>query len=453
MVIDDKTIVINIEKSEKTEVERKVISCTKLFLESGQRKLMDMCFSSIRDNDNGRTFKELIDEIEDSEFDMLFPLVSNVILTANKIECDSLNYIISKQKNAYIRKRKHNLNIIPNHNVGAADVYIFRIDSFYLLHINAFDTGSNTPGGSTDIVRYISNNPLLKPTSIISFGVCYGRNPDKQKFGDVIIPQKLYPWSVGQKIVDKTFTIKNDDFNLRLFSLFDENNIYSTLRDFCNGEDGKTITGSINLVGSKDIQSFKVNTTMGNMSTGEAVVSSDDAKRIIVEATGNYKELGGEMEGYGIAKECAYYANIPCIIIKSICDWGVLKNIDDILKEERIECPKYLKDKLQSYAAFCAGIVLMNLYYKEKELIFSSKLINYIARSLSGRNFLNGNTSNKKESINKILKKFYCVDNDKANNIFDLFIKKELLLRSPCEPSKYIVNQELLNEVTNHGYY
>lgn len=453
MVIDNKTIVINIEKTERTEIEKNVISSTKLFLESEQGKLMNMCFSSIRDDDNDRFFKELIDEIEDYEFDMLFPLVSNVILTANKIECDSLNYIISKQNNAYIKKRKHNLNIIPNHNVGAADVYIFKIDSFYLLHINAFDTGSNTPGGSTDIVRYISNNPLLKPTSIISFGVCYGRNPSKQKIGDVIIPQKLYPWSIGQKIVDKTLTIKNDDFNLRLFSLFDENNIYSTLRDFCNGEDGKNITGSIELAGLKDIQSFRIKTTMGNMSTGEAVVSSDDAKRIIVEATSNYKELGGEMEGYGIAKECAYYAKIPCIIIKSICDWGVLKNIEDILEEEGIECPKYLKDKLQSYAAFCAGIVLINLYNKEKEAIFSLKLIDHIAQSLSGRNFLNGNTSSTKGKINKLLKEFYCIDNNKANNIFDLLIKKELLLISPCDFSRYIVNQKLLKELTNRGYY
>lgn len=453
MFIDDRTIVINIEKTERSEIEQEVISVTKLFLESEQGKLMNMCFSSIRDDDNERYFKESIDEIDDNEFDSLFPLVSNVILTANKIECDSLNYIISKQKNAYIIKRKHNLNIIPNHNVGAADVYVFKIDSFYLLHINAFDTGSNTPGGSTDIVRYISNNPLLKPTSIISFGVCYGRNPSKQKYGDVIIPQKLYPWSIGQKIVDKTLTIKNDDFNLRLFDLFDDNNIYSTLRDFCDGEDGRKITGSITLAGSNDNQFFSIKTIMGNMSTGEAVVSSDDAKRIIVEATSNYKELGGEMEGYGIAKECAYYANIPCVIIKSICDWGVLKNIEDILHEERVECPKYLKDKLQSYAAFCAGIILMDLYNKEKEIIFSLKLIDHVAQSLSGRNFLNGNTSNTKEKIKKFLKEFYCIDNNKANDVFDLLIKNEFLLRSPCEYSKYIVNQKLLKELTHRGYY
>ena len=175
------------------EMEDSVLQYTKSFLNSNKCSLMEKCFSSIINNDNDRIIKESIDTIDDLEFDSLFPLVSNVILTANKIECDSLNYFFSKQENTYLKRRKHNLPVIPNHNVGAADAYICKLGSFYLLHINAFDTGSNTPGGSTDIVRFISRHPLLKPNTIISFGICYGRDPSKQNIGDVIIPQKLYP--------------------------------------------------------------------------------------------------------------------------------------------------------------------------------------------------------------------------------------------------------------------
>lgn len=450
---DNRSIVINIDKPQRTEAEESVISSIINFLESEQCELMNKCFFSIRNRNNERVFKESIGILDDLEFDMLFPLVSNVIITANKIESDCLNYVISKQLNAYIKKRKHNINIIPDHNVGAADAYIFKMDTFYMLHINAFETGSNTPGGSTDIVRFISNNHFLKPTSIISLGVCYGRDPDKQEIGNVIIPQKLYPWSIGQKIVDKTLKIKNDDFNLWLFSLFDKSKIYSALRDYCNGEDGKTITGSISLVELNSDRMFRIKTTMGNMSTGEAVVSSEDMKEIIVEATGNYKELGGEMEGYGIAKECAYYAHIPCIIIKSICDWGILKNIEDILKEKNIIFPQYLKDKLQSYAAFCSSIVLVDLYHKENELLFSLDFINYIAQSKTGRNILNGNTSFNKTRIINTIRRFYGVDQTKANELLEILIKKKIVVFSSYDSSQFIVDQSSLKELTNHGYY
>lgn len=454
MTANCKEFVLSIESSIRTEAERSVINSTESFLKSEKSSLMEMCFLSIRNNNNERCFMESIDEIEDSEFDSLFPLVSNVIITANKIECDVLNYVFAKQNEAYIRRRKHNLSIIPGHNVGVADAYLIKLkSSFYLLHINAFETGSNTPGGSTDIVRFISDNQYLKPASIISFGVCYGRNPNKQNIGDVIIPQKLYPWSIGQKIVDKTLKVKNDDFNLWLFSLFDKCNIYSILRDYCNGEDGKTIDGSIALNGSEFSQSFKVRTTMGNMSTGEAVVSSECIKDIIVEATGNYKELGGEMEGYGLAKECVYYANIPCVIIKSICDWGVLKNIENILDEEGIAYPCNLKDKLQSYAAFCSGIVLIDLFNREKEALFYLELVKHITGSLAGRNFLNGNTGCSEKRINNQLRKFYSIDHDKANRIFTMLLHQNILVRPTYKNDEFFINQSVLGSFTSHGYY
>lgn len=46
------------------------------------------------------------------------------------------------------------------------------------------------------------------------------------------------------------------------------------------------------------------------------------------------------MEGYGLFKECSTIPNlVPCLIVKSICDWRAMKNFD----------PKPIKGKVQAY--------------------------------------------------------------------------------------------------------
>ena len=425
-------IYIQLPESDITEEEQEVIKYTQMFLNSDKKDIMEHCFESIRDNNNERVFRNTIKEINDDLFDSLFLLVSNVLLTANKVECDSLNYIVSTISETELLRRKHFLKIIPGYNVGAADAYLFKYNRYYILHINAYETGSSTPGGSSDIVRFISNHPLLRPSSIISFGVCYGRTPSTQSIGDVIIPEKLYPWSIGQKIIDKQLVIKHDNFNLWLYDLFNDGDLYTTLKDFCNDEDGRTINGSVELMdgGNAKEYFFSVRTMMGDLSTGEAVVSSQDAKRVIPEANHNYKELGGEMEGYGIAKECVYYAHIPCFIIKSICDWGVLKNITPYIIESECVVPKFLKDKLQAYACFCAGIVLIKLLEKEKDKIVTLQIIDDISRCGKGRDFLKGNLFYKKEEIINWIVHYYRIDESYAENLFNLLIDTEIITKT-----------------------
>ena len=256
-----------------------VVDYMEKFLASDKCELMEFCYASIRNSSQSRSHREQIEELENTEFDRMFPLVSCIILTANKIECDSLNYILSQQKKASLYRRKRPLPIFQSGDFGAPEAFICKLHSFYVLHLRAYETGSNTPGGSSDLVRYISRHPRLRPSSIISFGICYGRDPGKQEIGNVIIPKKLYPWSIGQKISDKTFKVKHDDFNLSLEQAFSKSEIYSSLRTFCNDVDGKLVTGFLSLRSPRQgedskTQKFTVWVSQGNMSTGEAVVSS-----------------------------------------------------------------------------------------------------------------------------------------------------------------------------------
>lgn len=420
-------------ESKRNIEEKLVIDNVKRFLNSDKKDLMNFCYFSIINNQDNRYFREAINVVNNDEFDSLFPLVSVVILTANKIECDSLNYIFSKQKDNDLKKRKEAIKIFENADLGRPDAYLFKMNSVYILHLHAYETGANTPGGSTDLVRFISNNPLINPLSIISFGICYGRDSRNQNIGDVLIPKKLYPWSIGQKIGDKGLNIKHDDFNLWLEDKFPGSGIYPILNNFCNGEDGRILTDSVEMKkeNRKNVKkcTFSIKVVLGNMSTGEAVISSQKAKKEIEMATNNEKELGGEMEGYGIAKECIYYAKVPCFIVKAICDWGVCKDIDKKLKEEQVSCPENLKDRLQAYAAFCAAIVLLQLLECEKETFLSLKIIKWMGNQKRKDCILEGEYVEKDRIIREI-KKYYKVDERRANKIFRLFLENKIFIKS-----------------------
>lgn len=415
-------------ESKKTE-ENLVIDNVKRFLNSEKKDLMNFCFFSIISNQNNRYFRDAINVVDKDEFDSLFPLVSVVILTANKIECDSLNYVASKQKENDLKRRKETIEIFENADWGQPEAYLFKMNSVYILHLHAYETGANTPGGSTDLVRFISSNPFINPLCIISFGICYGHDPRSQNIGDVLIPKKLYPWSIGQKIGDKGLNIKHDNFNLWLEDKFSGSGIYPILNNFCNGEDGKTLTDSIEMKKenrkSKKKCDFSIKVAWGNMSTGEAVISSQKAKKEIQEATKNEKELGGEMEGYGIAKECIYYAKVPCFIVKAICDWGICKDIDKKLKEEQVLCPENLKDRLQAYAAFCSAIVLFQLLNDGKENLLSLGIVKWMGRQ-RGKNCIKQCDYVKKDVIIGNIRKYYRIDEKKANIIFQILTENSI---------------------------
>ena len=226
---------------------------------------------------------------------------------------------------------------------------------------------------------------------------------------------------MDKKITDNKFYIKHDNFNLWLEDKFSESGIYSVLNDFCNGEDGKVISNSFTLKNKKEEDEkeydFSVKVTWGNMSTGEAVVSSQQAKRMIREAASNEKELGGEMEGYGIAKEC--------------------KDIDKKLKDEKIECPANLKDQLQAYAAFCAGIVLLQLLSDEKEKLLSLKLIEWMGDK-KRKNSIGKHTYVSKERFIKNIGKFYNVNGVMAQKILEILMENDVIKRNQAGDKYYI---------------
>lgn len=284
----------------------------------------------------------IYEEIEDIHLrDQFFIKTEVVILTANDFEKNilHLNATRAKQQKIY----HHIINSCNNPRRPLdINIYFFELGDFHILHMEGRQTGSYSMGGSADIVRYVLKNEYCYPSVIISYGICFGNDYHKMEIGDTIIADKLYPYFISAKIDEKFFLVK-------------DNNIFNI---------DTQLATRIQYLKGRRILNEKDHVFYGNMVTGEAVISNALMKDIFIKAATNQPVLGGEMEGYGLFKECqGFECLIPCMIIKSICDWGVYKNLDDD-EVRNIN----LKDKLQAYAADQAYKVLEILLKKDSRM-------------------------------------------------------------------------------------
>lgn len=303
---------------------------------------------------------QIYKEMEDPNFiNSLFVKTDIVILTANVFEKNILHvnavnetkqeimhYIINSCNNPL---RPLNINI-----------YFFQMGGFQILHMEAKQTGSYSMGGSADLIRFVMRNNYCFPSAIISYGICFGNDYHKQRLGDTIIANKLYPYFMSAKVKEKYLFVKDSN-------IFDIN---------------PQLDAKIQYLIGKGELSESDRIFYGNMVTGEAVISNEIMKEIFINAATNQPVLGGEMEGYGLFKECqGFECLVPCLLVKSICDWGAYKNI-----EEDTNTDSNLKDKLQAYAAKQAYKVLsillqrdcsifeLSIYEQIKQLIFCTSI-------------------------------------------------------------------------------
>ncbi len=283
-----------------------------------------------------RSTKGIYTEIKcEKEYKEYLVKSSVVILTANPFEKNILHMIAKgKNKIKHIQVNCSNNESCPLH----INIYFFSIGEFNVMHLEGAQTGSYSIGGSADLVRYVIGNPFCYPSCIISFGICFGNDYKKQSLGDTIISRKVYPYFISAKVNDLGLTIADNN-------IFKINDKLDSRLKFLEGQ---------NYFESDHV-------FYGNIITGEAVINNAIVKEIFTKAATNQPILGGEMESYGLFKECQGFSfSLPCLTLKSICDWGVAKNIDDLIDHEY---PDNLKDRIQAYTAKIAYDVLEKLFY------------------------------------------------------------------------------------------
>lgn len=302
----------------------------------------DSKYNDATDKNKLKIYREIKNENQINE---LFFKTTVVILTANMFEKNVLHLNAFNEKN---KKIKHCIinsycNLQRPLNINA---YFFDIGDYHVLHLEAKQTGSYSMGGSADLIRFIMRNEYCYPSAIISYGICFGNDYKDQKIGDTIIVNKLYPYFMSAKVKEKYFFVRDSN-------IFDIDTQLDTKIQY--------------LIGIGEL-SERDRIFYGNMVTGEAVISNEIMRDIFIKAATNQPVLGGEMEGYGLFKECrGFECSIPCLIIKSICDWGVYKNFDDDSITDM-----NLKDKLQVFAAHKAYEALTIFMKKDSEVFESS---------------------------------------------------------------------------------
>lgn len=323
----------------------------------------------------------IYERVQKTDVNTLLAKTAIVIITANKYERTILHKKIYSNSMQSIKQIEITLSTACD-RFNSLYAYWFEWNGYSVLNIHANVTGSYTIGGAADIIRWVKANKYLWPTAIISFGVCFGTQETKCELGDVIISKKVYPYFIGVKIKGDELSVVDDNaFNLNY----------------------KWLNKLNNLIENNKFKCFDFTTRLENYITGEAVVSSIEARNSFSNIT-SQDIWAGDMEGYGLFKECnSSEYSLPCIIVKSICDWGSEKNFNaqnlEVLSEFEIALKlgapteysaqfdgktllQTLKDRLQAYSASCSFYVLevlINNYFfdQSKFILIRDWLNNY----------------------------------------------------------------------------
>jgi len=315
---------------------------------------------------------------------------SVVIITANAFEKKLLHFRSYKETKKKIGHCQINCSNNIQHPLNI-NLYFLQIGKFKVIHLEALQTGSYTIGGSADLVRYVLKNPYIHPSCIISFGICFGNDYEKHPIGDSIITQKVYPYFISAKVTEVSLEVT-------------DNNIFRTNEDLLTRLRHMYDKGSFN----------KTDAYIDNLITGEAVVNNALIKDIFVKSATNQKTMAGDMEAYGLYKECqGFDHSMPCFLVKSICDYGVAKNIDDIFEEDSL--PSNIKDILQAYASNKAYDVL-KVIFNERDSFINSSIYSIFISCLKNLQDKDNYTLNKKmiDDIIKEIQKYAYKTVDKS---------------------------------------
>jgi nucleoside phosphorylase len=156
-------------------------------------------------------------------------------------------------------------------------------------------------GSGRDSAQIVAGEAIRfwKPEAIIATGIAYGREPARQKIGDVLVSERIIAYE-PQRVGNETTIQRGQEFRpgTKLYCAFRNADVDWTFSD---------------PVGVPCTPHF------GPILSGEKLVDNADFKAGLFEKYPN--AIGGEMEGVGVAT-CADREKCEWIVVKSICDWA-----------------------------------------------------------------------------------------------------------------------------------
>lgn len=281
-----------------------------------------------------RFFEECYLLLDSKKIKSILSKCTVMVLTANPIEKAIFHYMM------FTKSHKKIIRIL----CGNTAYFVLKWDKYWVAHVHQAETGAHKNlGANTTIYEALK---YFTPNVIISLGIAFGIDYLSQNIGDVIVSKRLLPYSENKRDEDK---IKPDRSQDKVIDYWLQ----------------------VRLVNASG---FLDGVTYGDILTGGSVMSSFEEKDKICSGYTNADFIiGGEMEGDALF-QYAKIADIPGVVIKGICDWGVAKN--DIFPEEpdREEC---FKNSLQAFAMVRA-IEKSTPLFHDKEIFAMPKNIEYI---------------------------------------------------------------------------
>lgn len=265
------------------------------------RKLRKGFSQTLKFNDNVKQFRK---EIKD---------VKIMIMTATEIERETLFAFFTRYPKSFDLVENNVIKRIPYNGL----VYsFFFVNDIKVVHVEPEMTGSNTKGGTAATLKIALED--AKPTVVVSVGVCFGCDCDKQDLCDVLVGRQLFTY-------DKSSKVKDLELNVKRLHVFESSETLLYKMKSTTMFEDKT-TGLFE-------NTFKPH--IGNLVTGEFVVDSQEFRDMIFEPFFPFGIIGGEMEGFGFFSAIKKHnelnpkEKVHGILMKGICDWGVGKNSDE----------------------------------------------------------------------------------------------------------------------------
>lgn len=257
-----------------------------------------------------------------------------LIVTANDIERNILHYRITED-----RKDQKITRIIH----GNVAYFIFKWGEYKVVHVHQHQMGSNRDLGMRKTLEEVFS--FFKPNVVFSMGVAFGIDPTTQNIGDVLVSHKVFPYSENKVRDDIIIPDRSQD---------------------------KVIDNWLD-VRFANTAGFLEGVTYGSILSGGSVLSSNEDKMRICRAYSKQDfVIGGEMEGSALFQLCAGY-DIPCAVIKGICDWGNRKNgiyCDDSVTVKKDEHPTSEEDKKEAHLKTCAQAFAMTQVFEKCDVLF-----------------------------------------------------------------------------------
>lgn len=303
---------VMISKTPYRDYDNQVINFMRTY-EKEHRKALSDAYLLYEESKSERFFENWFQFMDESKMKRNFKRCKILIVTANPIEKAMLHSCIC-QKNP----QQKIIRFICDSNV----YYVFKWNQYWVTHVHQHHTGANKDLGMNATINEALKH--IKPNVIFSLGVAYGIDYKTQNIGDVLVSRQIFPYAENKRDGE---VIKPDRWQ------------------------DKAIDNWLD-VRLSNANGFIDEITYGGVLSGGSVMSSSTEKdKVCTAYVENDFVIGGEMEGSGLF-QTAHFTDIPCAVIKGICDWGVAKN--DIFGKEKLGNGKlkeeWFKDSLQAYA-------------------------------------------------------------------------------------------------------